>query len=73
MVHGAAGSSVEGLTKNLWSPVKDGGDFEFSLSLKPLEPFREYLTIVSDTDLANAESAPRQKSAATTTARPRCS
>ena len=24
MVHGAAGCSVEGLAKHLWSPVKDG-------------------------------------------------
>lgn len=57
MVHGAAGSSVEGLAKHYWSPVKEGRDFDFSLSLSPLEPFRDYVTIVSDTDLANAESA----------------
>lgn len=56
MVHGAAGCSVEGLAKNLWAPVKDGADFEFSPSLAPLEPFRKYVTIVSDTDLANAEA-----------------
>ena len=57
MVHGAAGSSVEGLAKHYWSPVKEGADFDFSLSLSPLEPFRDYVTIISDTDLANAESA----------------
>jgi len=57
MVHGAAGSSVEGLAKHYWSPVKEGADFDFSLSLSPLEPFRDYLTVISDTDLANAESA----------------
>ena len=56
MVHGAAGCSVEGLAKNLWSPAKDGSDFEFSPSLSPLEPFRDYVTIISDTDLANAEA-----------------
>ena len=56
MVHGAAGCSVEGLAKNLWSPAKDGTDFEFSPSLAPLEPFRDYVTIISDTDLANAEA-----------------
>ena len=56
MVHGAAGCSVEGLAKNLWSPAKDGADFEFSPSLAPLEPFRDYVTIISDTDLANAEA-----------------
>jgi hypothetical protein len=57
MVHGAAGSSVEGLEKHYWSPVKEGKGFDFTLSLSPLEPHRDYLTIISDTDLANAESA----------------
>jgi hypothetical protein len=57
MVHGAAGSSVEGLEKHYWSPVKEGRDFDFTLSLSPLEPLRDYITIVSDTDLGNAESA----------------
>jgi hypothetical protein len=57
MVHGAAGSSVEGLAKHYWSPVKEGSDFDFTLSLSPLEPLRDYVTIISDTDLANAESA----------------
>ncbi len=56
MVHGAAGCSVEGLEKHLWSPVQEGANFEFSPSLKPLEPFREYVTIVSNTDLANADA-----------------
>ena len=51
MVHGAAGSTVDGSNKHYWSPEKEGSDFEFSQSLKPLEPFREYITIVSDTDL----------------------
>ena len=37
-------------------PSRTGADFEFSPSLAPLEPFREYVTIVSDTDLANAEA-----------------
>ena len=57
MVHGAAGSSVEGLAKHYWSPAQEGRDFDFSLSLSPLEPLRDYVTIVSDTELANAESA----------------
>ena len=56
MVHGAAGCSVEGLAKNLWSPAKEGADFDFSPSLMPLERFRDYVTIISDTDLANAEA-----------------
>src|ERR1017187_8122647 len=51
MVHGAAGSTAEGSAKHYWAPEKEGHDFDFTLSLKPLEPFREYITIVSDTDL----------------------
>jgi len=32
-----------------WYPVGDGADFEFSQILKPLEPFRNYVTVVSGT------------------------
>jgi hypothetical protein len=51
MVHGSAGSTGEGSNKHYWSPEKTGSDFEFSHSLEPLAPFRDYITIVSDTDL----------------------
>jgi hypothetical protein len=51
MVHGAAGSTVEGSEKHYWSPDQEGADFEITATLKPLEPYREYLTIISDTDL----------------------
>jgi hypothetical protein len=51
MVHGAAGSTGEGTEKHYWSPEKEGSDFALSHSLEPLEPYRDYLTIVSDTDL----------------------
>src|ERR1700723_1532377 len=51
MVHGAAGSTGEGTEKHYWSPEKEGSDFTMSHSLEPLEPYRDYLTIVSDTDL----------------------
>jgi hypothetical protein len=51
MVHGAAGSTGEGTNKHYWAPEKEGADFEFSQSLQPLEPYRDYITIVSDTDL----------------------
>ncbi|MGA2041601.1 MAG: DUF1552 domain-containing protein [Bryobacteraceae bacterium] len=54
MVHGAAGSTMDGAAKHYWSPEKTGADFEFTSSLSPLEPFREYLTVISDTDLNNA-------------------
>jgi hypothetical protein len=42
--------------KHYWSPTKEGSDFEFTPTLSPLEPFREYVTIVSDTDLNNARA-----------------
>jgi hypothetical protein len=64
MVHGAAGSTVDGLNKHYWSPEKEGADFEFTQTLKPLEPFREYITIVSDTDLHPAGAwAPAEEGA----------
>src|SRR5580704_15308797 len=51
MVHGSAGSTGEGTNKHYWSPEKEGRDFEMSQTLEPLAPYRDYLTIVSDTDL----------------------
>ena len=57
MVHGSAGSTAIGIQKNLWAPAKTGRDFDFtSSSLKPLEPFREHITVVSNTDVRNAEA-----------------
>jgi hypothetical protein len=42
---------------NLWSPGQAGREFDLSPgSLSPLEPFRDYLTIVSNTDVRNAEA-----------------
>ncbi len=35
---------------------QDGSDFEFTYSLESLEPFREYITIVSGTDARQAEA-----------------
>ena len=54
MVHGAAGSTVEGTEKHYWSPAKAGSDFEMGESLMPLTPFRDYVTIISHTDLKPA-------------------
>ena len=57
MVHGAAGSTAFGLKKNLWSPAEAGSRFDLSpTSLAALEPYRDYLTIVSNTDIRNAEA-----------------
>src|SRR5262245_11854187 len=57
MVHGSAGATQFGLSKNLWSPAEVGTAFDLSPgALSPLEPFRDYLTIVSNTDVRNAEA-----------------
>ncbi|HEV1284006.1 MAG TPA: DUF1552 domain-containing protein [Bryobacteraceae bacterium] len=64
MVHGAAGSTVDGTRKHYWSPEKTGADFEFTQTLEPLKQFREYLTIVSNTDLDPAGAgSPKEEGA----------
>src|SRR5262252_7980417 len=50
MVHGAAGSTTFGGSKHLWAPQATGRSFDLApSSLSPLEPFRDCLTIVSNT------------------------
>jgi hypothetical protein len=62
MVHGAAGSNQLGASKHLWAPADAGAAFDLSpTSLKPLEPFRDYLTIVSNTDVRMAEAVTPQE------------
>jgi hypothetical protein len=57
MVHGSAGSTAFGLQKNLWAPAAAGSAFDLSpTAMAPLEPWRDYLTIVSNTDVRNAEA-----------------
>lgn len=56
MVHGSAGSTQDGIDKNYWMPTREGADFDFTMILKPLEPFREYVTVVTQTDLRPAEA-----------------
>ncbi len=57
MVHGSAGSNEWGASQNLWSPATTGPDFDLSpTSLAPLEPFQDYLTIISNTDVQGAEA-----------------
>jgi hypothetical protein len=56
MVHGSAGSTQDGMDKNYWMPIKEGADFDFTMLLKPLEPYRKYLTVVTQTDLRAAEA-----------------
>ena len=57
MVHGSAGATAIGLQKNLWSPAAVGADFDLSpTSLMPLNALKDHLTIVSNTDVRNAEA-----------------
>src|SRR5436305_15331224 len=57
MVHGAAGSSNYGAQHHLWSPAAVGREFDLSpTSLAPLEPLRDDITIVSNTDVRMAEA-----------------
>lgn len=56
-VHGAAGSSEWGATQNLWSPAQAGRDVDLSpTALRSLEPYQDFLTIVSNTDCRMAEA-----------------
>jgi hypothetical protein len=56
-VHGAAGSNAWGATKNLWAPAAVGREFDLipEGALPSLEPWRKYLTIISNTDVRMAE------------------
>ncbi|MYC89442.1 MAG: DUF1552 domain-containing protein [Gemmatimonadales bacterium] len=57
MVHGSAGSSGFGAAQNYWSPAATGRGFDLSpTALTSLEPYRDYLTIISDTDVEPAEA-----------------
>ena len=56
-VHGAAGCNDLGAELGLWSPKEEGKDFDLSLSsMSPLDAYRKYLTIVSDTDCRMADA-----------------
>jgi hypothetical protein len=57
MVHGSAGTCAVGARHHLWAPAAVGRDFDLSpSSLSPLEPWREWVTIVSNTDVRMAEA-----------------
>jgi hypothetical protein len=57
MVHGSAGATKFGAEKNMWSPAQVGRTFDLTpSSLSPLEGFRDHLTIISNTDVRNAEA-----------------
>src|SRR6476646_2355418 len=57
MVHGSAGSTAFGIKKNMWAPASTGHEFDLGpTALQPLEPFRNDITIISNTDVRNAEA-----------------
>ncbi|HYV62990.1 MAG TPA: DUF1552 domain-containing protein [Bryobacteraceae bacterium] len=57
MVHGSAGATKFGAEKNMWSPAAEGRAFDLSpTSMAPLEPYRDYLTIISNTDCHMADA-----------------
>jgi hypothetical protein len=57
LVHGSAGATTWGAAKNLWSPAAVGRNFDLTpTSLISLEPWRNDITIVSNTDVRNAEA-----------------
>src|SRR5688500_10069535 len=61
-VHGSAGANEWGATQYLWSPEKIGRDFDLTPSaLSPLEPYRDTLTIISNTDVRMAEAFEAQE------------
>jgi len=57
-VHGLAGCNKWGATKHLFAPEQVGADFTMvaDSALSSLEPYRDYLTIVSNTDVRMAEA-----------------
>src|ERR1043166_7583143 len=57
VVHGAAGSTALGGSQFMWAPQVAGRNFDLipDSALLPLKDWREYLTIVSNTDVRMAE------------------
>ena len=57
-VHGLAGCNDWGASQLLYAPATTGRDFQMvnDSALKSLEPFRDHLTIISNTDVRMAEA-----------------
>ena len=55
--HGAAGCTVWGQEQNFWAPAAIGRDYDLTgTALASLEPYQDYLTIVSNTDVRMADA-----------------
>ena len=56
MVHGAAGCNELGAKLNMWAPALTGKNFDLSpTAMHSLDAYRDYLTIISNTDVREAE------------------
>src|SRR6188474_1309169 len=57
-VHGQAGCNVLGAPKNLWAPAETGRNFTLvpDNPMAALSEFRDYMTVVSNTDVKMAEA-----------------
>ncbi|MBL0939555.1 MAG: DUF1552 domain-containing protein [Gemmatimonadaceae bacterium] len=56
MVHGAAGCNEWGAKNHLWAPSATGKQFDLApTALNSLDAYRDYLTIISNTDVREAE------------------
>jgi hypothetical protein len=57
-VHGLAGCNEWGATQHLFAPSTTGRDFELlpENALSPVKDFQDYMTIISNTDVRNAEA-----------------
>src|SRR5712691_5464148 len=47
-----------GMAPGYWIPEKEGNDFDFKFCFKPLEPYREYVTLTSGLHSRSAEPPP---------------
>jgi hypothetical protein len=57
MVHGAAGSTTYGARMNMWAPAATGSTFDLTpTAMASLQPYRDALTVISNTDCRNAEA-----------------
>jgi len=57
-VHGQAGCNVLGASKHLWAPEQTGRNYTMVADnpMTAFEPYRDYMTIVSNTDVKMAEA-----------------
>jgi hypothetical protein len=49
-----------GASPGYWSPTTEGKDFEFSYITKPLEPYRNYVTLITGLDATSSFSSPEE-------------